>query len=60
MQVLVLPLLEWGVFGMEITPIITVATSVLHLVYATTLGWLLDRLLCLRGTSAGGTGTAKV
>jgi len=43
MQVLVLPLLEWGIFGTAITPTIAAATLILRLVYGITLGWLLDR-----------------
>lgn len=43
MQVVVLPLLGWGFFGVAITPRIAVATLVLHLVYGLTLGLLMDR-----------------
>ena len=43
MQVAVLPLLGWGFFGAGITPLIAVATLVLHLVYGATLGLLMDR-----------------
>jgi len=43
MQLLVLPLLGWGAFGMAIDPRIAVATLILHLVYGVTLGWLADR-----------------
>ena len=43
MQVVVLPLLGWGFFGVAITPQIAVATLVLHLVYGLTLGLLMDR-----------------
>jgi hypothetical protein len=43
MQVAVLPFLGWGAFGAAITPIIAVATLVLHLVYGATFGWLMDR-----------------
>jgi hypothetical protein len=43
MQVVVLPFLGWGAFGAAITPIIAVATLVLHLVYGATFGWLMDR-----------------
>lgn len=43
MQVAVLPLLGWGVFGTAITPAIAGATLVLHLIYGGTLGWLMDR-----------------
>lgn len=43
MQVIVLPVLGWGVFGTAITPRIAGATLVLHLIYGATLGWLVDR-----------------
>ncbi len=43
MQIVVLPLLGWGFFGVAITPLIAVATLILHLIYGATLGWLLDR-----------------
>lgn len=43
MQVAVLPFLGWGLFGLSRTPMIAVATLVLHLVYGVTLGWLMDR-----------------
>ena len=43
MQIAVFPLLGWGVFGVGITPLIAVATLVLHLVYGATLGLLMDR-----------------
>ena len=43
MQIVVLPLLGWGFFGVSITPRIAVATLILHLVYGTVLGWLMDR-----------------
>lgn len=43
MQVTVLPFLGWGLFGVGITPKIAVATLILHLIYGTTLGWLMDR-----------------
>lgn len=39
MQLGVLPLLGWGVFGVAITPKIAVATLVLHLIYGAVLGW---------------------
>lgn len=51
MQLLVLPYLGWGVFGMSITPKIAVATLVLHLVYGITFGGLMDRNLT--NTKAG-------
>lgn len=44
MELIVLPLLGWGVFGSAITPKIAVATLVLHLVYGGTLGWGLTRI----------------
>lgn len=43
MQLIVLPLLGWGVFGVAITPPTAVATLVLHLIYGPSLGWLIDR-----------------
>lgn len=39
MQIVVLPLLGWGFFGIAVTPAIAVATLVLHLVYGGVLGW---------------------
>lgn len=44
MELIVLPLLGWGVFGIAITPKIAVATLILHLIYGGTLGWGLSRL----------------
>lgn len=44
MELVVLPVLGWGVFGIAITPTIAVATLVLHLLYGTTLGWGLRRV----------------
>ncbi len=43
MQVVVLPFLGWGAFGMGITPRIAMATLILHLIYGAVLGWLADR-----------------
>ena len=43
MQLVVLPVLGWGVFGTTITPRIAVVTLLLHLVYGVVLGWTLDR-----------------
>lgn len=43
MGVVFLPFVGWGLFGAAVTPQIAVATLVLHLVYGTTLGLLLDR-----------------
>ncbi len=43
MQIAVFPVLGWGVFGAEITPLIAVATLVLHLIYGVILGLLMDR-----------------
>lgn len=43
MQLVVLPLLGWGAFGVEVTPAIAAATLVLHLIYGVVLGGLLDR-----------------
>lgn len=44
MELIVLPLLGWGVFGSAITPKIAVATLILHLIYGGTLGWGLSRM----------------
>lgn len=44
MELIVLPWLGWGVFGLAITPKIAVATLVLHLIYGGTLGWGLSRI----------------
>jgi hypothetical protein len=44
MQLVVLPFLGWGVFGMDITPKIAIATLVLHLLYGGILGWGLSRV----------------
>ena len=44
MELIVLPLLGWGMFGSAITPKIAVATLVLHLIYGGTLGWGLRRM----------------
>lgn len=43
MEIVVLPVLGWGVFGVAVTPTIAVATLVLHLIYGGTLGWGLSR-----------------
>lgn len=43
MQLGILPVLGWGIFGTTVTPKIAVATLVLHLVYGVVLGWTLDR-----------------
>lgn len=43
MQIAVLPLLGWGVFGTAVTPAIAVGTLVLHLIYGATVGLGLDR-----------------
>lgn len=42
MQVIVLPLLGWGFFGMAVTPAVALATLVLHLIYGGTLGVGMD------------------
>lgn len=42
MEMVALPFLGWGFFGVGITPQIAVATLVLHLVYGATLGLLMD------------------
>ena len=44
MELIVLPMLGWGVFGTAVTPKIAVATLVLHLIYGGTLGWGLKRI----------------
>ena len=38
MQVIFLPLLGWGIFGVKINPRIAVATLILHLIYGSILG----------------------
>lgn len=43
MQVVVLPLLGWGLFGVAVTPAVAGATLVLHLIYGGTLGLGMDR-----------------
>jgi hypothetical protein len=43
MEVVFLPFLGWGFFGVAITPRIAVATLILHLIYGFTLGLLMDR-----------------
>lgn len=43
MQVFVLPLVGWGLFGAAVNPAIAVATLVLHAVYGATYGALMDR-----------------
>ena len=43
MNLVVLPLIGWGLFGMRLTGAIGVATLVLHLIYGGTYGWLMDR-----------------
>lgn len=43
MQIVVLPLLGWGLFGTAITSTIALATLVLHLIYGGSLGLLADR-----------------
>ncbi len=42
MQLVVLPLLGWGVFGVSVTPKIALATGVLHLLYGAVLGGFLQ------------------
>ena len=44
MELVVLSLLGWGVFGLAITPAIAVATLILHLIYGATLGWGMTRI----------------
>lgn len=43
MQVAVLPIIGWGLFGTAVTPAIAGATLVLHLIYGGVLGWGLAR-----------------
>jgi hypothetical protein len=43
MQMIVLPLLGWGIFGMKAAPAIAIATFGRHLVYGATFGWLMER-----------------
>lgn len=43
MQLMVLPILGWGIFGMNISPKIAIATLVLHVVYGVVLGWGISR-----------------
>ncbi len=43
MQVIVLPLLGWGLFGRAVTPAIAMGTLVLHLIYGATVGAGMDR-----------------
>lgn len=42
-QLVWLPVLGWGAFGVRVTPAIAVATLMLHLIYGVTAGWLIDR-----------------
>lgn len=44
MQLVVLPILDWGLFGAAITPKIAIATLILHLVYGAVLGLGLSKL----------------
>ncbi len=61
MQVVVLPFLGWGAFGTAVTPMIAVATLVLHLVYGGTFGALMDRgpAPVTPGGTAGAAGAAS-
>lgn len=43
MQVLILPLLGWGLFGVTVSPAIAAATLLLHVIYGGTVGVLIDR-----------------
>lgn len=43
MQILVLPLLGWGLFGSAISMRVAAGTLVLHLIYGATLGLTMDR-----------------
>lgn len=49
MQVVVLPLLGWGLFGTAVSIKVAVATLVLHLIYGVTLGLGMDRTTQLEG-----------
>jgi hypothetical protein len=40
MQVVVLPFLDWGMFGKKVTMKIAMATLILHLVYGGIVGWM--------------------
>jgi hypothetical protein len=40
MQVVVLPFLDWGMFGKKVTMKIAMATLILHLVYGGFVGWM--------------------
>ncbi|MBU44789.1 MAG: hypothetical protein CMN76_16320 [Spirochaetaceae bacterium] len=51
MQVLVLPGIGWGFFGIDITPAIAVATLVLHLIYGAVTGYLAGSWLETEGSS---------
>lgn len=43
MQVVVLPLIGWGAFGLEYTPAIAIATLLLHLIYGGITGYLIQK-----------------
>ena len=43
MQLIVLPILGWGIFGTAVTFKIAFATLILHLVYGSILGWGFSR-----------------
>lgn len=43
MQIVVLPFLGWGVFGVSVAAAIAAATLVLHLLYGSAVGILIDR-----------------
>jgi hypothetical protein len=58
MQVIWLPYLGWGLFGMSVTPKIAVGTLVLHLIYGATLGAVADRdAVTHRGSVSARAGT---
>ena len=42
-EIVFLPFVGWGPFGLRITPAIAAATLLLHLTYGATLGWVADR-----------------
>ena len=43
MQLVVLPLIGWGFFGINHTPAIAVATLILHLIYGATTGLIIQK-----------------
>lgn len=43
MQLAALPFLEWGYFGLKLSPLVPLITLFQHLVYGAMLGWFMDR-----------------